>query len=382
MIKYPIALPYFPREEISLILEKFGMILKGEEMLSMGKNVKRFESAFAEYVGSKYAIATNSCTGALEIAFRSIGIKCGDEVIVPAETFIATGSAVVREGGKVVFAEINPETFCLSAYDLKQKITNSTKAVVIVHMAGLITPEIYDIKKVCSSHGLVLIEDAAHAPGAAMDGKRAGTFGDIGCFSFYPTKVMTTAEGGMLVTNRPSLYERANSFRNRGLDMSSGTELYIRLGTNNRMTEFSAILGLSQLKYLDSFIEKRNTIASFYTESLLDITKRGFCKPLPSPPNVRHAYWRYIVVLDELIKRDKLKEIMLKDGIVIDWAYDPPLHLQPFFKNLYNIKEGHLPSTEKILRRFVCLPMHVGLTMDDAKYIMDSFKRHVEAFFG
>lgn len=374
-INYPIALPYFPPEEIDRILSQYRKILQGDDLLSMGPRVAEFEKAFADYSGVPFAVATNSCSAALEIALRMMDLKNGDEVILPAETFIATGTSVVREGGKVVFAEINPDTFCLAAEDLKKKITKKTKAVIIVHMAGLITPEIYKIKKICQENNILLIEDAAHAPGATLDGSKAGTFGDAACFSFYPTKVMTTAEGGMLLTKNKDLYEKANSFRNRGLDMSADKEIYLRSGTNNRMTELAAILGLSQLKCLDSFIDQRNKIAKIYSESLLESEKTGLASPLPLPPNSRHSYWRYIVRIKEKIDRTLLKKKMAEAGIALDWAYDPPLHLQPLFKNLYGISEGHLPVTEKMMNHFVCLPIHPGIGEEDAQFIVSTFKK-------
>lgn len=372
-INYPIAQPYFPENEIEGIVSQVRSMLCGEAKLSMGENVTRFESIFAEYTGSKYAVATNSCSAALEIALRSIGIKEGDEVIVPAETFIATGSSVVRENAKIVFAEIDTETFCLSANDLEKKITKNTKAVIVVHMAGLITPDIHRIQDICRRRDICLIEDAAHAAGASLNGKKAGSFGNIGCFSFYPTKVMTTAEGGMLVTSSAEIYKVANGFRNRGLDMNAEKEIYTALGTNNRMTEFSAALGISQLKCLDNFVKERNGIAKIYSESLLALEKSGIARPLKCPKETMHSYWRYLVILNEKIDRDKLKNKMLERGITIDWAYDPPLHLQPVFKRVYGISEGHLPVTERAMKHFVCLPMYVGLKSDGAQFIADEF---------
>lgn len=375
-IRYAMALPFFPEKDIEPILTKFRAILRGEGLLSMGENVKLFESKFAKHAGSAHAVATNSCSAALEIALRAIGLKAGDEVVVPAETFIATGAAVVMEGGRPVFAEMNPETFCLSAADLKMRITGRTKAVIIVHMAGLVTPEIYEIMDFCRRRDIVLIEDAAHAPGASLDGRHAGTFGQIGCFSFYPTKVITTGEGGMLLTNDTDIYARANSYRNRGLDLTSCKEAYAHLGTNNRMTEFAAILGLSQLRRMDDFVAKRNGIANVYSRALQNFDK--LAKPLSRPPNAIHSYWRYLVRLNERIDREMVRTKMAEEGIVIDWAYDPPLHLQSLFKKLYGHKDGDLPVTEKAMKHFVCLPIHAGLSEEDAGVIVNAFKNILE----
>ena len=376
-IKYSIANPYFPKEEIDPILNKFRKILEGKEMLSMGKYVRQFEESFSQYVGSTRAVGTNSCSAALEISLRSIGLKKEDEVIVPAETFIATGSTVVREGGRVVFADIDPNTFCLSADTVMKKMTKKTKAIILVHMAGLVTPEVFKIRDFCRSHSIALVEDAAHAHGASFDGKMAGSFGDFGCFSFYPTKVITTGEGGMLTTSNEKYCEMANSFRHRGRDFSVREEVYSRLGTNNRMSEMVAILGLSQLSVLDSFVNARNKVAKIYSESLLDFEKKEYVTLLKLDPKSRHSYWRYIVRLNELIDRNKLQDILAESGIATDWAYYPPLHLQPVFRNLYGNGEGMLPKTEKLMKHFVCLPIHPGLNEKDSQFVIETFKNAV-----
>lgn len=381
-VEYHMALPYFPEKDIDGILSKFREILSGNGMLSMGANVREFETQFAKYVGCSHAVGVSSCSAAIEIALRSLSIGEGDEVIVPAETFIATGASVVLEGARPVFAGIDPNTFCLSAKTLGEKLTPRTRAVIAVHMAGLVTPEIRAIQKICSERNIALIEDAAHAPGAMYDGTRAGAFGDFGCFSFYPTKVMTTGEGGMLVTNDAELAKLADSYRNRGRDMDASVECYARLGTNNRMSEISALMGLSQLSHLESFIEARGSIASIYTESLSALDKRYGVRPLPLPPGARHSYWRYIVRIDERMDRGTIRDAMRDRGVAIDWAYDPPLHLQPVFRTMYETHEGMLPETESVMKSFICLPIHAGLTDADAQEISRRFVGAIEELYG
>ena len=235
----PIAKPFVGAEEKEAVVR----VLESG-MLAQGENVKEFEKAFAAYCGVRFAVATNSCSAALEISLRSLGLKQDDEVIVPIETFFSTGASVLREGGKISFAGIDPQTFCLSLNEIKKVFTTKTKAIILVHMAGLVTPEVEDIADFCRQKGIALIEDAAHAPGASFNGKKSGSFGNMACFSFYPTKIMTTGEGGMIVTNDEGLYQQANSYRHRGRDMAAPEECYRYLGTNNRMTEIQAILGL------------------------------------------------------------------------------------------------------------------------------------------
>ena len=252
-MKYNTVLPYFPAEDISGMLSKFKKILSGRGLLTMGEYVESFEEKFARCIGTKYAVGTNSCTSALEIALKAIKIKETDEVIVPAQTFIATGSSIVTSGGKAVFCEID-DNFLLDFKDLKRKIGSNTKAVIIVHFGGLIHPEIFQIRKYLWNRSIYLIEDAAHATGAKIGNTYAGNIGDFGCFSFYSTKVITTGEGGMITTGNKKLFHLCSSLRNRGLDIGiAGREQFSNIGSNRRLTEFQAILGLYQLIFVSVF---------------------------------------------------------------------------------------------------------------------------------
>ena len=373
-MNYQMANPYFPEEEVDWLLKEFKNILQGNAPLSMGDRVKEFENAFSSYIGQNYAVGTNSCTAALEIALRSISIQAEDEVIVPVETFVATGAAVVSEGATPVFCDVDPETFCISLNELKKQVTKRTRAVIMVHMAGMISPDALEIKEFCSKNNIILIEDAAHAVGASIQGIKAGNIGDISCFSFYPTKIITTAEGGMLLCSDKGLYERANSFRNRGRDMSATKkELYSRLGTNNRMTEFSALLGVSQLKSLESFLDKRRAISRIYNENIRMSNISHVVKTVIVPKEINHAYWRYLVTLDYSIDRELIKKELEKDGIASDWAYYPALHLQPYFVQQYKTRKGLCPIAENILERNFCLPVNPTMQPDDAVFVIERF---------
>jgi perosamine synthetase len=377
-MNYQMAWPYFPENEIDWLLKEFKNILQGNAPLSMGPRVKEFEDIFASYVGAEYAVGTNSCTSALEIALRSIGIQDGDEVIIPVETFIATGFAVVIEGAKPVFCDIDPKTFCINLKELKKQVTDKTKAVIIVHMAGMISPDALEIKAFCQQENIILIEDAAHAIGASIHGVNAGNIGDISCFSFYPTKIMTTAEGGMLLCSDEELYEKANSLRNRGRDMSAQREIYSRLGTNNRMTEFAALLGISQLKCLSDFLRKRREIASIYNEVIQGSNISNLAQPIIVPEGISHAYWRYSVTLDHSIDRNLIKDELDKDNIASDWAYYPALHLQPYFIKNYKTYKGQCPIAEDTLERNFCLPVNTIMTKKDADFVVRRFIKAVQ----
>ena len=367
------ANPFFPKKEIDWILSEFQQILEGNAPFSMGEKVTEFENIFSNYVGANYAVGTSSCSAALEIALRVAGVGSGDEVIIPSQTFIATGSAVVREGASPIFCDIDPRYYCMGLEQLKKKISKNTKAVILVHMAGMISPDALLIKVFCQKNNIILIEDAAHAIGASINGIFAGNIGDIGCFSFYPTKIITTSEGGMLVTSSREMFEKANSFRNRGRDMQAKREIYSRLGSNNRMTEIAALLGISQMRFLDIFLEKRRNIANVYDEYIQLSDLSNLVKPINVPADINHSYWRYLVTLDPLISREFIKEELLKDQIASDWAYYPPVHLQPYFIENYKTFRGLCPVSEDILERNICLPINPTMSQDDSLFVISRF---------
>src|SRR5256885_2531167 len=222
------AFPYFPPEEQAWLQSELGEILNG--MLAMGPRVARFEQEFANYCGTKYGVAFPSCTSALEAALIALGVSPGDEVLVPVETFIATGMAVSLTGARPVFTEIRAKTFSMDFEDAWSRVTERTRGAIVVHFGGIIAPELPAFIERLRASGRFVIEDAAHAPGAESQGKRAGSFGDAGCFSFYPTKIITTGEGGMLTTSREDLARAARSLQNRGRDMENREERYVLPG--------------------------------------------------------------------------------------------------------------------------------------------------------
>lgn len=374
MKKYNTAYPYFPQADISGILKKFKDILSGKGLLTMGAYVKVFENKFAEYVGSRFAVATNSCTSALEIALASVGLKENDEVVVPVQTFIATGSSVIASGGKITFCEID-RNFLLDFESLKKSITNRTKAVIIVHFAGLIHPQISEIKIFLKNRHIYLIEDAAHAHGAKIGNVFSGNIGDLGCFSFFSTKIMTTGEGGMITTNSREFYKQCSSLRNRGLDTQSPTEVFSELGGNSRLTEVQAILGIYQLKRLEEFIRHRNRMADRYMETLWSLKTKGIIDFQEYPDNIRNAYWKFIIFLKDCrLSREGIKKRLSRFGIKIDWPYQPLLHLQPVFKKMYKMNKGFFRKSESLANTHFCLPIHLGIKEKDALFIANKIK--------
>ncbi len=377
MIRYPVAVPFFPQEDIDIICSQISRLLAGEGLLTMGDNVRALEEEFANYVGTKFAVATNSCTSALEAALYALGIGEGDEVIVPCQTFIATGSAVAISGARPVFAEVDDD-FQLDFEDVKQKITPKTKAVIIVHFAGKISSDVFELRDFLKERKIALIEDCAHAHGASLAGKMAGAIGDVGCFSFYSTKIMTTGEGGMLTTSDEDIYEKASSFRNRGRDVRASSEIYCRLGRNARMSEIQAILGRHQLRRLDEFVERRNFLAQRYKDNLKRLEERIGLRYQRLSEGLKHAYWRFVVFLPYEVSRDRVIPKMRARSIMADSPYQPLLHLQPVFRDMFGIEAGFLPKSEKLASTHICLPMHCGLKDEDVDFISEIFIETIE----
>lgn len=368
------AFPYFPAEEQEWLTNELHEIMNGQ--LAMGPRVLRFEKEFAAYCDAPYGIVFPSCTSSMEAALIALGVGPGDEVLVPVETFIATGMVVSLVGARPVFTEISPATFSMDFDDAWSRLTDRTRGAIVVHFGGFISPDLPAFVQKMHDSGRFVIEDAAHAPGAELNGKRAGSLADAGCFSFYPTKIMTTGEGGMLVTHREDVAKTARSLQNRGRDMNNPLESYILPGRNNRFTEIAAAMGLSQLRCLPEFLSTRRRIAAVYDELLLE---SELFVPLIAADKSAPAYWRYVATPSLKIDRHLLRERLAADGITIDWAYDPPLHLQPVFREMFDIKPGLLPKSEEILSRHVCLPVHARMRDVDAQFVAERLLHHTRA---
>lgn len=360
---------YFTKKDIEEISYHVKKILKSG-MLTLHTYTEKFEREYATLCNVKHAIAVNSGTAALEIALRCMKLKPGDEVLIPTNTFSASLAAVIFAGAKPVLTDINPETLCIGVEDVQEKLTSKTRGVIVVHIGGLVCPEIETIRELCKDHGLFLLEDAAHAHGSRINGEPAGSLGDVGCFSFYPTKVMTTGEGGMITTNSDEVAEKARILRDQGKESFTSNAI-IELGYNWRMDEVSAAIGLVQLKRLKEMIERRNRIARIYDQGF---KKLSGVKPLHVPQNILSNYYKYVVILEEGIDRDKVKQRLKEKGVGCGGeVYWPPLHLQPVYKRLLGTKEGDYPNAENICRRMLCPPMHSWMSPDDAEYVVEKF---------
>ena len=365
---YQVALPYFSKEDSEWIKSKIDNILYGR--LSTGPFVEEFENKFSKFIGTKYAVALNSCTSALEISVNYLNLKENDEVIVPVQTFIATGTAVTSQGGKIIFAEINKDTFCIDLEEIKSKVTSKTRAIMLVHFAGYLAHDSIEIRNYCKKNNIFLIEDCAHAIGSKIKGIYAGEIGDVGCFSFFSTKTITTGEGGMLTTNNEDLYNFAKSLRERGRDWNHPTEIYDKSWRNCRVPEFSALLGINQLSHINEIIKHRDEITKIYDTY---IKKSNQFTTLPRINNINLSLWKHITLINNGGDREKLQKKLKDDfGIIINWAYSPALHLQPLYKKTLNNKLGMFPNSESLMERHFHLPLHMQITSEDAHFIGSS----------
>ena len=363
-MRVPPAKIYVPEEDRREILAHIDECLATGQ-LTLGKHGTAFEEAFAQTAGTKHAIATSSGTSALEIIFRAIGID-GGEVIVPTNTFFATPAAVQHAGGIVRFAECDPATYSIDVEHARSLIVPRTKALVIVHIGGIITPRIAELRKVCDDAGISLIEDAAHAHGSTLNGRPAGSFGRAAAFSFYPTKVITSGEGGMIATDDESINEQARVYRDQG-KAGFTSNFHTLLGNNWRMSEPHAVIGRYQLKRLPEFIAARRRIAAIYDRLLA----RTGIEPLLVDASVASNYYKYIAMPPAGVDRTALKKRLREayDVGLSGEVYEAPCHLQPIFSPQ---AEGSLPVAEELCARHICLPVSAVMTDEDAEYVVES----------
>ena len=341
----------------------------------MGKKVAQFEKAFADFTGTRYAIATNSGTSSLEIIMRAIGIE--GSVIVPSNTMMASPASIVHAGARVVFADCQRENLQLDPQDLKRKIRADTRAVMLVHIGGIISPAFSEIQEICEQNGLSLIEDAAHAHGATINGRKAGALGIAGSFSFYPTKVLNTAEGGMITTDDDDIYRKALVLRDHGRT-DYNPNIHIELGYNWRFSELHALLGLQQMAKVEAILAERRNIAGLYDAKLESVPG---IKRINIPPNIVSSYYKYIVLLDDGLDKAEVKKA-LKEKYNVSLTgevYSHPCHSQPVFKKypsmVANDPSDTFPNTEYIAARHICLPLYPGLTGEEVEYVAESLKR-------
>jgi len=378
-IKYPRAKPHFSKKDIRSILKNISEILNSG-MITQGEYVLKFENNFKKIIGTNYAVATSSCTSALEIAIRSLGLK-NKKILVTTNTWVSCVNAILLTNNIPVFTDIDPNTLCMNPKEVLENLDN-VDAILWVHMAGLISPDFLHIRELCNQKGIYIIEDCAHAHGASINGLMAGSIGDVGCFSFYPTKIIATGEGGMITTNNKDIAVQASIYRNHGTTRNTEIVEGLDYGVtchypsqNYRMTEVSGILGLHQIDNLNKFVKFRNRIVNQYRKNLKNIDGVKLF-----PKYKGHSYWNFYILLDKNINREEFAKILLYDyGIQTANAYNPPCHKQKIYESYLN-REKFLVADD-ILSRHISLPMYVTLTKNDILYITNSIKSTIKKIF-
>ncbi len=359
----------FSLEERNWILENIDKVLCSGQV-SQGKYVKQLEEEVQEYVGVEHAIAVNSGSSAIELVMRALDVK-GKDVIVPTNTFLATAMGVHNAGGNVVLADVDPNTLSLGLKEIEAAVTENTVGVIIVHIGGIITPEIERIKEWCDEHHIWLFEDAAHAIGCHYDQKHAGTFGIGGSYSLFATKVITSGEGGIIVTNNQQLDEKLRVLRNHGKPQDWET-YHTEISSNYRMSEITAVVGLAQFRRLEEKITKRDKIAQYY---FIELAKISNIKVLV--PNNRCNWYKVIVILPDCVDVVDLKKRMKETGVDLQGeVYRLPLHQQPIVNRL-NIN-GEYRNADRVCKEHICLPIYEELTIEQAEYVVIQLKKILE----
>ncbi len=363
----PIAEPYLNNEELENVIEA----VKSGWISSKGKFIKEFENSFAKYCGRKYGVSTSNGTVALHLALVSLGVKEGDEVIVPDLTFISPANAVKYCNAKPVLVDVNKDYLGINPKKIEEKITPKTKAIILVHLYGY-PCDIDAIKKVAEKHNLKIIEDAAEAHGAMYKNQKVGSFGDISCFSFYGNKIITTGEGGICLTDNKELADKIKILRDHGKE--PGNKYYHSLvGFNYRMTNLQAAIGCAQLKKIDKILDKRKKIGRSYNNSLKELESKG---KITLPKEIswsNNVYWMYSILIennakhsrDEIISRLKQKGIETRPFFI-------PLHLMPPHKI-----EGSFPISEELSKKGLNLPSSANLKKEEINRVCKEIKEIV-----
>lgn len=350
-------------------------VLKSD-FLTTGPKIAEFEQTVADYVGAKYAVAISNGTSALHAACFAAGIGPGDEVITTPLTFAASANCVLYCGGTPVFADVDPKTYNIDPDDIRRKITDRTKAIIAVHLAGQ-PCDMDAIHSIAREHGLIVIEDGAHALGSVYKGKKVGSLSDMTTFSFHPVKPITTGEGGMIVTDNEDFYKKMILFRSHGITRddsmmtrNDGPWFYQQfdLGYNYRITDIQCALGCSQMKKLDRFLARRKEIVAHYNEAFAD------CDNIITPYQLSdtESGWHLYIVQVKKCDRRQVFENMREKGIGVNVHYIP-VYMHPYYQE-HGYENVHCANAEEIYSHIISLPLYPGLTSEQQDYVIDTLK--------
>ena len=369
----PIAKPYLTEEDAQAA---YDTIMTG--WITQGPKVQEFEEKFAAYTGAKYAVAISNCTNALHLSMIVAGIGPGDEVICPSMSYIATANSIKYVGAIPVFAEVHPSNYNLDPVDVEKRITDKTKAILLVHQIGM-PADIDAFKELCGKYDLKLIEDAACAAGSASKGKKIGSHSELVCFSFHPRKVISTGDGGMITTNRADYYKRLKLLRQHGMSINDRVrhnsnkvifEDHVEVGYNYRMTDIQASVGIKQLEKLDWIVDERRKIAAIYNEAFKDI---DFLRLPLEKEGYFSNYQSFSIYLKEScpIDRNMFMQKLLDLGIASRRGI-MTTHRETAYRKLQN--DISLPVSEDLQDRSIIIPLFVPMTLGEIDRVVKSFK--------
>jgi perosamine synthetase len=371
----PITKPYFNNKETEAVKK---VISSG--WLVQGPKVKEFEDRISRFTGAKYAIAVSSCTTGLHLSLVALGIKAGDEVIVPAFTFSATANAVEQQGAKPIFVDIDTNTFNIDVSKIEEAITEKTKAIIPVHLFGL-SAEMEKIMKIAKRHKLSVIEDAACALGTKYRNKHVGNFGDTGCFSFHPRKAITTGEGGMIITNSKKIAKKLKSLRDHGANISDffrhkndsfNLPDHNLAGFNYRMTDIQGALGIEQMKKLEFILKERKKRAEIYNKAFKN--NSHIFTPFISE-NSNHTYQSYVLRTEK--DREKLAEKLIKSGISVRPGTQSVPHLS-YYHDKYGYKKSDFSKSFNIEKQSLTIPLFSTMPKREQNFVIKSIRKFYE----
>ena len=373
--KIPLYKIYNDDEDVSLITK----IIRRGNGWALGPEIEEFEKAISNYVGVDYCLTLNSGTSALHSSLLAYGFSSNDEIIVPSFSFISTANSVLFVGAKPIFADIEETTFGLDPNSITTKINKNTKCIIPMDYGGM-SCNISEIKEVAKNNNLVLIDDAAESLGSSINGKKVGSIADLSIFSFCGNKVLTTGEGGAIVTNSKEIYEKIKLIRSHGrvdtvayFDNPSESQ-YANIGYNWRMSTLTAALGISQLNKLDKMIKMRQENAKYISSRLSKFSQII----VPTPPSgYEHIYQLYTIRMLDSRTRNELHAHLTKKKI-FSKIYFNPIHLTQFYKEKFSIDSNVLPITERISQQVLTIPLYPNMTLEEKEYLVDSISEFFE----
>ena len=370
------AKPFFPPADREEILHELDIML-GTGVLTMGPWVDRIEQSASAALDGAEAVATNSGTSALEMLLRYHGVQ-GKDVIVPTNSFVASANTVSLAGGNPVLADIEADTLSLSPETIESAMTDATCGVMVVHMAGLVSPRMEQIRALCSSNGLFCIEDAAHAFGARSPDGAAGALADGGAFSLFPTKPVTSGEGGLLVTRESACADFARSYRCHGIDTTTKQHQFVRLGHNFRMSEITALVGDINIRRNPEARRMRDKVAHAYRAFFAD----GPCRVQSVPDGWVHAWYKFPLTLPPGVDGTAIRMACRASGVACQTTYWPPIHRQPYYASRPECEADRFPVAEDVLRRTIALPIFPELSDQKIEHVCTTVTSAVDDALG